>query len=529
MTQYPLDVEFSRVRAALGVREHFPPDVVEAAAQAASRIPLGDAEFSSRLDCRHVPFVTIDPEGSKDLDQAFYADRSDTGFRVLYAIADLNVFVDRGSLIEEEAWRRGQTIYGPDFPTLLYPPSLSAGAASLLPDVERPCVLFTFDLDESGVETLRSVDRAVIRNHRQLAYDEVSEHLRAERQHPGSGQLAGHPWSPSLVLLEQIGKLRLKLAEQRGAVSLPISAQHVRRWAPAVEGYELSFRDPEDVEGWNAEISLMTGMASARLMLAHNIGLLRVLDPPRPEKLHALRLTAHALDIPWPEGMSYAEFIRSLDPTRPLHAAVIFHAASVMGGARYVALTPDNGERARHAAIAAHYSHVTAPLRRLADRYVLDLLVELSAGREPQDGITHVFEALSTVMESSDRVARSLEIEVLDRAEALFLKKRIGDIVSALVVRLRADSVTVQITDPPVRARIPLQRFAPNLTAHPTPHLVDDGSAIQHGNGKLALGQSIRVRLDAANPATGEIVFSPLEMPEVLQKHDEPPIQDGSI
>jgi exoribonuclease R len=374
-----MEADFLRIREQLKIPASFPSAVVGAAEHVAARDPGSAPDGTARTDCRELPFVTVDPEGSLDLDQAFYAERAGDGYHVSYAIADVAHFVDRGGDIEEEAWRRGETLYSPDLQTPLYPVALSQGAASLLRDVDRPCVLFALAVDAAGRERLLSVERARIRSRAELSYEHVSTHLSAERERPGSGPLAGHAWSESLSLLEEIGRKRQALEVERGGVSLPIAAQHVQRYDAALRGYRLAFRNPNDVEGWNAEISLMTGMAAATLMCRRGVGLLRALDPPRQDKVQALRLTADALGVAWPADADYATFIRSLDPTDPLHAAVIFHASGAMGAARYVAFEGEVPPHAWHAAIAAHYSHVTAPLRRLADRYVLDLLVELAA------------------------------------------------------------------------------------------------------------------------------------------------------
>ena len=94
--------------------------------------------------------MTIDPPGSLDLDQAYFGERRGDGYRVRYAIADVGHFVARGGPIEAEAWRRGQTAYAPDKRSPVYPLSLSEGAASLLPDGDRPAVCFTLDLDAAA-------------------------------------------------------------------------------------------------------------------------------------------------------------------------------------------------------------------------------------------------------------------------------------------------------------------------------------------------------------------------------------------
>jgi exoribonuclease R len=170
-----LEAGLQRLRAELKVPDGFPPEVEEEARTAAAAEPALDG----RLDATDVPFVTIDPPGSRDLDQAFHAERRGDGYRVRYAIADVAAFVAPGGALDLEAHRRGQTLYCPDCRTPLYPTVLSEGAASLLAAVERPALLWTIDLDARGVQTNVSIARASVRNRAQLDYAGVQAALDA--------------------------------------------------------------------------------------------------------------------------------------------------------------------------------------------------------------------------------------------------------------------------------------------------------------------------------------------------------------
>src|SRR5262245_14352003 len=126
------DNDFQRIRDELRVPREFPAPVLAEAEASAQRAPR--AQYT---DLSAVPFITIDPPGSRDLDQAFFMAKLAEGYQVRYAIADVGFFVARGGALEHEAWRRGETLYSPDLKTPLYPPALSESGASLLPDVLR--------------------------------------------------------------------------------------------------------------------------------------------------------------------------------------------------------------------------------------------------------------------------------------------------------------------------------------------------------------------------------------------------------
>ena len=493
-TSFP---EFQQIRDLLKIPTEFAPAVLAEAEAATARDPVGF------LNLQEVPFITIDPPPSRDLDQAFFAARQGTGYVVKYAIADVGFFVARGSAIEQEAWQRGLTLYSPDLKTPLYPASLSEGAASLLPDVARPAIVFSFLLNVRAEVQSFTLTRAVIRSRAKLAYPDVSVHLDCERNTPSSGALAGYEWSDALTLLEEIGRKREQLETERGGVSLRIPAQQVERWSTALHGYRLAFEESSEVEEWNAQISLMTGMAAAQLMIKHGVGLLRALDPPRPERVQMLRLMAQALRIHWPAEMPYDAFVRSLDPKQPLDAVMLQQAARVTGGARYVAF---EGEvNARHSAIAALYAHVTAPLRRLADRYVLDLLVALANGAAPRQELIETLHELPRVMSNADRLSRQLEAAILDFAEVRLMQDRVGEIFAAMVIGLRQEGVTVQMTDPPLRTLIPVTVWSSQGNEAT---LSSDGAMLELAGTNITLGQMLSLRLEAANQKARSLSFS---------------------
>lgn len=313
---------FALLREQLEVSLEFPPEVVEDAERSlrAPRLPESDETA--------IPFVTIDPPGSLDLDQALHLERLDVGYRVLYAIADVAAFVSPGGPMDVEAHRRGQTLYAPDANARLYPPQLSEGGASLLPDDVRPALLWDMRLDETGEGIEVTVRRALVRSREKLSYEGVQRALD-----DGSA-------SESLSLLREVGLLRQEREVRRGGIALPIPEQVVER----TDGhYGLAFRAPLPVEGWNAQISLMTGQAAAELMLEAHVGVLRTLPKADEASLDKLRRAAKGLHVEWPSAMSYPDFIRTLDPDQPAHAALLTEATVVLRGSGYRAFDDEAG------------------------------------------------------------------------------------------------------------------------------------------------------------------------------------------
>ncbi|WP_326760913.1 RNB domain-containing ribonuclease [Streptomyces phaeochromogenes] len=466
----PLRAALRALRTELDVPEAFGPQVL-AEAERAAREPTLPA-----YDATDVPLFTIDPPTSTDLDQAMHLSRRPDGYRVRYAIADVAAFVVPGGALDAEAHRRVTTLYFPDGKIPLHPPVLSEGAASLLPDQTSPAVLWTIDLDADGRPTATDVRRALVRSRAKLDYESVQKQLDA-----------GTAEEP-LALLKDIGLLREQQEVARGGISLNVPEQEITERDGA---YELTYRAPLPADGWNAQISLLTGMAAAELMLAYGTGVLRTLPAAPDGAVGRLRRTARALRIDWPHHVSYAELIRSLDPHLPHHAAFLQECTTLLRGAGYTVfrggVTPD---LTTHAAVAAPYTHCTAPLRRLVDRYASELCLAATAGEEPPEWVLAALDDLPKRMAEGTRRAGTAERECVDIVEAALLKDRVGELFDGTVVDVqeREPTVgTVQLESPAVVARI----------------------KSEEGAGGLPLGERLRVRLTQADPGSAKVLFAP--------------------
>lgn len=433
----PLRAALTALRTELGVPESFPPPV-EAEAERAAKAPVRPS-----YDATDIPFFTVDPPTSRDLDQAMHLSRHGSrGYRVHYAIADVAAFVVPGGAVDAEAHRRANTLYFPDEKVPLHPSVLSEGAASLLPGETRPVALWTIDLDADGRTVTVDVRRALVRSRARLDYAAVQKQIDA-----------GTAEEP-LALLKEIGQARERLEVERGGISLNVPEQEIVQRNHA---YELSFRAPLPADGWNAQISLLTGFAAASMMVYARIGILRTLPPPPPEAVTRLHRTARALGIDWPAEQTYADFIRGLDPTKASHEAMAVASTTLLRGAGYAAFDGEIPAQAEHAALASEYAHVTAPLRRLVDRYGLEVCVALSAGKDVPDWVRAALPDLPETMQKSSRLANQYENAVVDLLEAATLQGRVGERFPGVVVSAEPDDPhkgDAVIREPAVEARV---------------------------------------------------------------------------
>ncbi|MFE5808988.1 RNB domain-containing ribonuclease [Streptomyces sp. NPDC056491] len=464
--QDALRTPLEELRAELKVPLSFPKRVLKAADKAKREARLPDK------DATHLPFFTIDPPTSKDLDQAMHLERRPGGgYRVYYAIADVATFVRAGSPLDIEAHDRIETLYFPDLKVPLHPPVLSEDAASLLPNQKRPALLWQHDLDAHGNLTDSSVSRAMICSRAQLDYAYAQQAIE-------NGTA-----SDSLALLREIGELREAVEIARGGISVNLPDQEVTLKDGS---FRLRYVATLPVEGWNEQISLMTGMSAAQIMLDTGTGILRTqkeqADQNVSKRLHDI---AKALGIVWRPGISYATLVRKLDPRNQQHMAFLTEATGTMLKAEYTVFR-DNQMPAytMHAAMAAPYAHCTAPLRRLVDRYTNELCVMACADKPPPNW---VLDALSCIpCDTARGKSGPADRQTVDLAEAAVLKDRVGEVFDGAVIdtdaeRGRPREGKVFLADPAVLAKV-----------------------VSTNGLDLQLGSSVRATLKQADPAADE-------------------------
>jgi exoribonuclease R len=219
-------------------------------------------------------------------------------------------------------------------------------------------------------------------------------------------------------------------------------------------------------------------------MLDAGVGLLRTLPEPDDHTVRKLRRAAPALGVDWPEGMLPGEILAGLDARQPRHAAFLDLAAELLRGAGYTPFDGAAPAEPGHAGVGAPYAHVTAPIRRLGDRFATEVCLAVAAGRPVPGWVREALPLLPDLQADSGRRAKAVERAAVDHVEAWLLAERVGETFDAAVVEhdRERDRSTVVIDDPAVRARC---------------------------DGRPPLGDRVPVRLVQADLATRTVRFAP--------------------
>jgi exoribonuclease R len=308
---------------------------------------------------------------------------------------------------------------------------LGEGAASLLPDGDRPAVIFTTRADAQGNVMLAGAERAIIRSRAKLAYDSV----RASDLPPDFADFAN----------------RITAAEdRRGATRVDPPQQEVARQSDG--SLQLGFAPRLESEDQNAALSLATNLAIADALQAHATGLFRVMAEPDDRGILRLRHTARAFGLVWPDGEPLAQYERTLVATDPRQAAFMLAIRRAGHGAGYEPYQA--GRIPWHSAMAATYAHATAPLRRLADRYVVRAALAIANGEKVPAVVSEAFAKLPPVMARAEALEGQIQRAVIDVAEALLLEDSEGETFAAVVTDADERGARIQLRDEPVVARV---------------------------------------------------------------------------
>jgi exoribonuclease R len=224
-------------------------------------------------------------------------------------------------------------------------------------------------------------------------------------------------------------------------------------------------------------------MAAAHIMLYGQVGILRTMPPADPNSLRRLRQIAKALRIVWPPEMDYADFVRTLSPTRPDQAAMLNASTVLFRGAGYRSFSGGIPDDADHAALASDYTHATAPLRRLVDRYAGEICIALCADQPVPGWVFRTLDSIPEQMAAAERRAKKYERAIIDLLEVHLLAGRVGQTFAGTVIEVDRGNQqgTVMISEPAVEGRVTGER--------------------------LRLGQEVLVRLISASYAKGQVAF----------------------
>ena len=380
---------------------------------------------ASRWDLRALPLVTIDGEDAQDFDDAVYCAPTARGWRLIVAIADVAHYVRPGSPLDDEARRRGTSVYFPGRVLPMLPEALSNGLCSLRPAEERLCLACEMFIDHDGRIVRSRFREALMRSHARLVYEQVACHLASPG--PGSEARLGVP-SVHLRHLHALFRVLHRARRRRGALDFDTAEVRIVLGEDG-EILAMTPRTRNDAHRLIEECMIAANVAAARFLSRHRQRFLyRVHEGPAKDKAEELRAFLAPLGLRLgggerPQPQDYAGLI---ERARSRPDAALVHTVLLRSLAQAV-YTPVN---AGHFGLAlAAYSHFTSPIRRYPDlvahRAIKQVLGHHGTGASPRrpEEVSSLGEHTSRTERRADEAVRDAEL----RLKCRFMLGRIGE------------------------------------------------------------------------------------------------------
>ena len=474
---------------------------------------VAEADKQGRTDLRGLPLVTIDGEDARDFDDAVYCERTQAGWRLIVAIADVSHYVQPGTALDREAETRGNSVYFPERVIPMLPEVLSNGLCSLNPEVDRLCMACEMQISEEGKITRSRFIEGVMRSQARLTYTEaaaiVVENDKAVRARY-------KPLAPHLEELYRLYHVLRTAREARGAIDFEStetrivfgSERKIERIVPLVRN---------DAHKLIEECMIAANVASARYLVRHKMPtLFRVHGAPDAEKVEEVREFLKELGLPLsrsknPKAKDYAELLGKVRgrPDEHLINTVLLRS---LPRAEY---SPHN---IGHFGLAHEkYLHFTSPIRRYPDLLVHRAIRHVLAGGKAEDFAydNNNMQVFGDQCSVTERRADDATRDAVDWLKCEYMLDKIGETYAGIISSVTSFGIFVELQEIYVEGLVHVTALGNDYYRYdPAKHrLLGDRT-----NQIYRLGDLITVKVVQVNLDERKIDFELVQKESVLDK-----------
>ncbi|PSW71743.1 ribonuclease R [Photobacterium sp. GB-50] len=463
-----------------------------------------------RVDLRQLPLVTIDGEDARDFDDAVHCERTTSGgWRLWVAIADVSYYVRHKSALDNEAVKRGNSVYFPAQVIPMLPEVLSNGLCSLNPQVDRLCMVCEMTISDTGELTGYKHYEAVMNSHARLTYTKVSKMLEGDEEL----RQRYEPLVPHLEELYSMFKVLKAAREERGAIEFETvetqfifnADRKIDRIVPAVRNEAHKIIE---------ECMILANIASARFVeSAKEPALYRVHDTPGEERLQGFRdflgeLSLHLGGGLEPTPKDYAELANTIQ-TRKDRELIQTMLLRSMKQAVY------QGDNIGHFGLAlTEYAHFTSPIRRYPDltlHRAIKYLVAKQAGNSgnttPTGGFHYSFDEIDALGEQcsmTERRADDATRDVSDWLKCEYMQDHLGDEFDGVIANVTGFGFFVRLNELNIDGLVHISNLANDYYQFDPvgQRLVGDSSGVVY-----RLGDTVKVKVASINLNDRQIDF----------------------
>ena len=480
----------------------WPRAVLEEIEKYGSNVPSKAKQ--GRIDLRSTDLVTIDGADARDFDDAVYCERSGDGWRVLVAIADVSHYVAIGSSLDEEATRRGTSVYFADRVVPMLPEVLSNGLCSLNPKVDRLCMVCEMRVNVDGKVTRATFFEGVMRSKARLTYSQVNELLEGKATNAVPEDLHA-----PIRELHALYKAFARARSRRGAIEIDLPQTKFKLNDDGeIDRIEVVPRN--DAHRLIEECMIAANVQAAKFLKKHRIpGLYRVHARPDPDRFDELRLylVSLGLKVAHSEHVQPRDFTKIIRQTadRPDATAIMMTMLRSLTHAEY---SPAN---IGHFGLALDsYAHFTSPIRRYPDLLVHRAIRHIVRGGKPgaYDYGGREMERLGTITSAHEKRAEEATRDVEAWLKCQYMEQHLGDEFDGVITGVTNFGVFVQITALLVDGLVHVTSLSNDY------YHFDSGSQSLVGERtgrQFRLGDAMRVQVNKVDMETRRIDFRPVE------------------
>jgi ribonuclease R len=524
-----------------GVTPDFSPEIEK---YVATLKPISEEEIANRKDLTKKPFVTIDPPTCKDMDDAVLVEPIikngvQTGYKLYVAIADVAHYVKPGSVLDKEAYQRGNSIYPAGLVVPMLPKGLSNNLCSLNPHEDKAVMVTEIDISNTGEILAYDIYDAVINSKHKFAYEEVSALHHNEKE---ALKKFGE-YKKAVTMLYDLRNILAKKAEKEGCITM--------------EGYDptivlnetkdrvIDFRNDNHVDSHDviAQAMIMNNRVVAKFLNDLEIpNVLRNHREPSDKSLERLVNALEAMGVGIKIGYDTSveelyKYITKVAKNHPLEKEIFGLMVRSMRKAEY----HTNKETGHFALGLKDYTHFTSPIRRYPDliehRLAKEAIktIKAHAIKEKQDSNKSLSELVKTVSETTkkklkeisneaelylkayhlsttERTANQISMETSEICMALYMEQFVGQVKKGKISKIDKDGVVVTLADKDdpehsdiIEVKVSLKDLKRMSGGYEANEHNTSLKTKKKSNVRYDLGSKVEIKILEANPITREI------------------------
>ena len=487
----------------LAIRSHELPYIwPEAVLKEATDLPqtISSADLEGREDLRKLPFVTIDGEDAQDFDDAVYCESGPNGGCKLYvAIADVTHYVKPGTPLDEEAVKRGNSVYFPAKVIPMLPERLSNNLCSLRPCEDRLVMVCEMHIDKEGCVQDYEFHKAVIHSHARLTYTEVAEMLKRNKS---------EKYSDLFVHIKELDKLFKKLIKQRklrGAIDFDmVETQVVFDDEGKID--KIIPRHRNEAHRIIEEAMLLANVCSADYLEKAEIKTLyRNHETPEAQKLQGLRdfMKPFGLRLGGgdkPTAKDYSHLLQRIEKRKDQ----LILQTVLLRSLRQAVYAPEN--KGHFGLSYEHYTHFTSPIRRYPDVLVHRAIKFLLKGKPAkkfmydEEMVTDLGMHCSFTERRADYASR----DALDWLKCEYMQDKVGQEFEGTISDVTGFGIFVKLKAVYVEGLVHISSLKNDYYHFDATHHVLRG---KHADNSYRLGDDVRILVSRVDLDRREISF----------------------